>query len=59
MFKSIVILATTVTVALAANFNVTVGENNTFAFNPVQVIADPGDTITFTLYVVSCFTLAI
>ncbi|KAL0568403.1 hypothetical protein V5O48_013580 [Marasmius crinis-equi] len=34
--------------AFAANFDVMVGANNDFIFLPDQVVADVGDTITFT-----------
>ncbi|KAJ7505813.1 hypothetical protein B0H11DRAFT_1904392 [Mycena galericulata] len=46
MFLKALLLAL-VPVALAANFNITVGANNGLTFTPTQVSADIGDTLTF------------
>ncbi|KAF5373621.1 hypothetical protein D9758_000780 [Tetrapyrgos nigripes] len=50
LFTSLVAVAFAVlpTAVLGANHDVTVGANNAFAFSPTTVIADAGDTITFT-----------
>ncbi|KAJ7229506.1 hypothetical protein C8J57DRAFT_1612222 [Mycena rebaudengoi] len=46
LFKA-VFLALVPTI-LAANHAVTVGADNSFVFNPTSVVADVGDTVTFT-----------
>ncbi|KAJ7644592.1 hypothetical protein FB45DRAFT_999587 [Roridomyces roridus] len=48
MFFNALLLAL-VPAALAANFPVTIGANNTLTFSPDTVVAAIGDTITFTV----------
>jgi plastocyanin len=47
LLSSVAIALALASNALAANFNVTVGENNTFAFNPTEIHPEVGDTVTF------------
>jgi plastocyanin len=48
MFSKVLFL-TLIPSILAASHAVTVGANNALAFSPTTIVADVGDTITFTV----------